>query len=259
MFAAGIIPAIMVIGMSFITIMIVVRRDPEAGPASEKFTFREMLLSLKGVIGFGILFIVVLGGIFSGFISPSEGGAIGAFGAFIIMLIRKKATFKNVWDSLRDSIKTTAMIFMIMAGANLFGTFLAIAGMPSALAKALTSMDISQYVVLWIIIVVFLILGCFVDSLPLIIILTPIFWPLVTQMNWNGYWFGIVMVMCMLIGLITPPVGMSVYVMAGVAKQPLGVVFRGSFPFLIMLVIALVLLVYIAPLSTWLTTVTGAM
>jgi TRAP-type C4-dicarboxylate transport system permease large subunit len=114
-------------------------------------------------------------------------------------------------------------------------------------------------VVLWIIIILFLILGCFVDSLPLIIILTPIFMPLVVSMGWDIHWFGIVMVMCMLIGLITPPVGMSVYVMAGVSKTPLATVFKGSMPYLICLVVALFLLVYIQPLSTWLPSITNAM
>ncbi|MDR3294492.1 MAG: TRAP transporter large permease [Clostridiales Family XIII bacterium] len=251
-FAAGIIPAVMVIIMSFITIAIITKRDPEAAPAGHRFTFLERLYSLKGIIGFGVLFILVLGGILTGFISPSEGGAVGAFGSFVIMIIRKQATVKNIISSLRDSIKTTAMIFCIMIGANIFGTFLAMAGLPKALAKSLTGGNLNEYVVLWIVIVLFVILGCFVDSLPLIIILTPIFLPLVKAMEWNLYWFGIIMVMCMLIGLITPPVGMSVYVMAGVAKADLMTVFRGCTPYLFMLIIAMVILVYVPQLSTWL-------
>ena len=257
-FAAGILPAILCILLASITVVIVAKRDPEAAPPSRAFSLREKLDSLKGLVGFGILFVVVLGGIFSGFINPSEGGAIGAFGSLIIMIIRKRATFATIWSALKDSMKTTAMIFMIMIGAKVFGVFLAMTGLPKALATSLGSLG-SGYAVLWIIIALFLVLGCFVDSLPLIIILTPIFWPLVEAMNWNGYWFGIIMVMCMLIGLITPPVGMSVYVMAGVSKTPLGTVFKGSMPFLVSLIVATVILVYVPTLSTWLPSITAAM
>ena len=249
-FAAGIIPGILCIVLSCVTIAIIAKRDPDAAPRGEKFSMREKLISLKGLIGFAILFVIVLGGIFGGIISPTEGGAIGAFGSYVIMIFRKKAQFAAVWKALLDSMKTTAMIFMIMIGSTIFGTFLSMSGLPFAMAKSLTSWDVSPYVVLWIIIAVFLILGCFVDSLPLIIILTPIFLPLANGMGWDLHWFGVIMVMCMLIGLITPPVGMSVYVMAGVSKTPLATVFKGAFPFLIMLVIALILMVYIEPIST---------
>ena len=256
-FAAGIIPAVLCILLACITVVIIARRDPEAAPRSREFTLKEKFDSLKGLIGFGILFILVLGGIFSGFISPSEGGAIGAFGSFVIMVIRKTATRENVWSALKDSMKTTAMIFMIMIGAKIFGTFLAMTGLPKALASSLASIG-SEYAILWILIVIWLVLGCFIDSMPLIIILTPIFWPLVELMQWDGHWFGVIMVMCMLIGLITPPVGMSVYVMAGVSKVPIWTVFRGSMPFLFCLVIALAILVYIPSLSTYLPSLLGA-
>ena len=257
-FAAGIVPAIICIGLACVTVVLVARRDPDAAPRSREFTLREKFASLKGLVGFGVLFVIVLGGIFSGFISPSEGGAIGAFGSFVIMVLRKRATKAGILAALKDSMKTTAMIFMIMIGAKIFGTFLAMTGLPKALAASLATLG-SGYAALWVIIALWLVLGCFIDSLPLIIILTPIFWPLVVLMNWNGYWFGIIMVMCMLIGLITPPVGMSVYVMAGVSKTPIGTVFKGSMPFLVSLVVALVILVYLPGLSTWLPSITSAM
>lgn len=252
MFAAGIIPAIIVIALSIVLIVILAKRDPESMPAGEKFTLKEKIYSLKGVAGFAVLFVLVLGGIFSGFISPSEGGAIGAIGAFVIMIIRRTATWKNIWASLRDSIKTTVMIFIVMIGANVFGTFLAMTQMPAKLARSLSSLDVSQYTVMWIVIAVYIVLGMAIDTLPLIAILTPIFWPLVEAMHWNTLWFGIVMVMCMLIGLISPPDGIPVYIMAGLSKEPLMKVFGACMPFLLMLIAALVLFVYVEPLSTWL-------
>ena len=252
MFAAGIVPAILVIILSFITIVIMARRDPESMPAGEKFTLKEKFASLKGIIGFAILFILVLVGIFRGWFSPSEGGAIGAAGSFVIMIVLRKASFKVIWICLKDSIKTTVMIFMIMIGANVFGTFLAMSQMPAKLATTLSNMDTSPYVILWIVVFVYLILGMCIDTLPLITILTPIFWPLVLAMGWDPLWFGIVMVMCMLIGLISPPDGIPCYIMSSIAGVPLMSVFKACVPFLIMLAAATVIFVYVQPLSTWL-------
>jgi tripartite ATP-independent transporter DctM subunit len=252
MFAAGVVPAVIVIALALIVVKIIAKRDPDSMPVGEKFTLKERFKSLKGILGFAVLFILVLGGIFSGFFSPSEGGAIGAFGAFIIMIFRKKASFANIWISLRDAIKTTVMIFIIMIGANVFGTFLAMSQLPARLAESLSAMNTSQYLVLWVVILVYLILGTAIDTLPLITILTPIFWPLVTAMHWDPLWFGVIMVMCMLIGLITPPQGIPCFIMSGIAKVPLMRVFGAAVPFLIMLVLATVLFVYVPSLSTWL-------
>lgn len=257
MFAAGIVPAIIVIGLSFVTVKIMTIRNPESMPAGEKFTLKERIYAVKGIIGFAILFIIVLGGIFGGIFSPSEGGGIGAFGSLLIMIARKKATIPNIWASLKDSIKVTVMIFVIMMGANVFGTFLAMTQMPAKLAATLSGLDTSPYVVLWIVVAVYLALGTAIDTLPLITILTPIFWPLVMAMNWNPLWFGNIMVTCMLIGLITPPTGIPVYIMSGIAKEPLMKVFKSSVPFLIMLIIALTLMIYVEPLSTWLPSLIG--
>jgi len=252
MFAAGIVPSVIIIALSFILITIWAKRDPEAMPAGERFALKEKILSLKGVLGFMALFLFMLWGIFSGFFSPSEGGAVGAFGAFIIMIIRRKATFSTILRCLVDSVKTTCMIFIIMIGANYFGTLLAMTQMPRRLAQSLVSMDASSYAILWIIIGVYILLGMAVDTLPLIAILTPIFWPIVEAMHWDPVWFGVITVMCMLIGLITPPDGIPCYIMSGIAGVPLMRVFKACVPFFIMLVIVLILIIYIEPISTWL-------
>ena len=258
MFAAGIIPSVVVIALSFVLIVFWAKRDPEAMPAGEKFTMKEKVQSLKGVIGFLALFVFMLWGIFSGFFSPSEGGAIGAFGAFAIMVIRGKANFAIVWRCLKDSVKTTVMIFIIMVGANYFGTLLAMTQMPRKLAQAMVGMDASPYTVLWIIIAVYIALGMAVDTLPLIAILTPIFWPIVEAMHWDPVWFGVITVMCMLIGLITPPDGIPCYIMSGIANVPLMKVFKACMPFFLMLVVVLIMIIYIQPLTTWLPGFLGA-
>ncbi|MDR1246415.1 MAG: TRAP transporter large permease [Clostridiales Family XIII bacterium] len=253
MFAAGVVPGILLTIMFIITIAIITAIDPAAGPAGERFPLSERIKSLKGILGFLVLFIIVLGGIFGGLISPSEGGAIGAFGSFIILILRRRGTMKNIITAISDTIKTTAMIFMIMIGATIFGYFLSISGMPRALAQSMVSMNVPSMLVLAIIIIIFIILGCFVDSLPLTIILVPIFWPVLVEMGWDGVWFGVLMVLCMQIGLVTPPVGMCCYVMAGVAKDvPLQKIFRGAMPFLAALIVTLLLVVIFPQLATML-------
>ena len=169
------------------------------------------------------------------------------------MIIRKKATFKNIVASLYDTIKTTAMIFLIMIGAYIFGYFLTASNMPSELARWVAGLDVSPYIILAGILLVYAILGMFVDSLPLIVLLVPIFLPIIEQLGFDKIWFGVLMVMIMQLGLITPPVGMCCYVMAGVAKKtPLQRIFKGTAPFIVALLIAVVIVIAIVPLSTYL-------
>ncbi len=253
MFMAGIFPGILLAVIYAITVIIICTVDKDAGPQGPKVPMSEKIKSLTGILPVVILFALVLGGIFLGWFTPNEGGAIGAFGAFVFMLIRKKATFKNIVASLYDTIKTTAMIFLIMIGAYVFGYFLTLSRMPSELAAFAAGLDVSPYVILAAILIVYAVLGCFVDSLPLIVLLVPIFLPIVTGLGFDKIWFGVLMVMIMQLGLITPPVGMCCYVMAGVAKKtPLQRIFKGTAPFIVALVIAVAIVMAVEPLSTWL-------
>jgi tripartite ATP-independent transporter DctM subunit len=233
------------------------RRNPESMPAGEKFTLKEKFESLKGIIAFSILVILMLGGIFAGVFSPSEGGSIGAAGAFIIMIVRRRATFKIIWECLKGTAKITGMIFILMIGAEYFGTMLALTRMPTMLATSLSSWE-SGFLVIWVVILVYIILGMAIDTLPLITILTPIFFPLVMAMGWDPLWFGNIMVMCMLLGLISPPDGIPVYIMSQISGQPLMKCFWACAPFFLMLFIMLILMVYIPALSTWLPAFIGA-
>jgi len=257
MFAAGIVPAIIIVVLACVTVAIMAKRDPESMPAGEKFTLKEKLSSLKGVIAFAVLVIFMLGGIFTGFFSPSEGGAIGAAGSFILMLVRRKATPAIIWKCLKDTAKTTGMIFILMVGASNFGKMLAFTRMPHLLASSLASWE-AGFMVIWVIIFVYIILGMAIDTLPLITILTPIFIPLINVMGWDPMWFGNIMVMCMLLGLISPPDGIPCYIMSNISGQPLMKVFGACIPFFIMLVIVLVAMVFIPSLSTWLPAFIGA-
>ncbi len=253
MFMAGIIPGIILAVCYAATAVIICYIDPAAGPKGPKFTTAEKMRSLKGVIPILILFLLVLGGIFLGWFTPNEGGAIGATGAFAFMLIKRKFTMKGFIKALRDTVKTNAMVTMILIGAYLFGYMLTLSGLPSAMARWCTTVNVSRYVVLAMVLGIYAILGCFVDSLPLIVLLVPIFLPIIKALGFDPIWFGVLMVMIMELGLLTPPVGMCCYVLHGVNKDvSLGTVFKGAAPFIIPLIVAVVIVTAFPILSTWL-------
>ncbi len=253
MFAAGILPGIMLAIFYIIAIVIWVKKNPALGPKGPVVSFVDKMKSLKGIIGIIILFIIVLGGIFSGVFTANEGAAIGAFGSFIYMMIKRKATVHSILKALGDTIRTSAMIFLIMIGAFVFGYFLTVSGLPASIATAAMSADVPGWVIIFIILLVYAILGCFVDSLPLITLLVPIFLPIVINLGFDPIWFGVLMVMVMQLGLITPPVGMCVYVMGGIAKDvKLATIFKGVIPFIVALVIASIIVAVIPQLSLFL-------
>ena len=258
MFAAGVVPAIIVVGGACLTVFIMAKRNPADMPAAgEQFSLIEKIKSIKGIVGFAVLVIIMLGGIFSGFFSPSEGGSVGAAGALIIMIIRRKAKLKVVLMCLKETARMAGMIFVLVIGASVFGTMLAMSQMPAMLARSMAGWE-AGFMVIWVVILVWIILGMAIDTLPLITILTPIFFPLVIEMGWNPYWFGNIMVMCMLLGLISPPDGVPVYIMSRISGQPLMKTFWACAPFFLMLFVVMIFMVYIVPLSTWLPAFVGA-
>jgi tripartite ATP-independent transporter DctM subunit len=221
---------------------------------------KEKLRALLGVLPVLVLFILVLGGILFGWCSATEGGAVGAFGALIFMVAKRKFTWKNIVGALKETLETTAMIFLIMIGSDLLGQFFSLTGMSTKLAQFFLAHGVSKWAVLAICLGIYGILGCFVDSLPLIVLLTPIFLPIITAYDYFGLtvdqikmWFGVLMVMLMEFGLMTPPVGMCCYVMAGIAPDmSLGQVFKGTAPFLIGIGVAIVIIICLPQLCLWL-------
>jgi tripartite ATP-independent transporter DctM subunit len=253
MFMAGIIPGIILCICYSLVVVVTCAIDPEAGPRGPKFTPKEKLRAAAGILPVLFLFALVLGGILFGWCSASEGAAVGAFGALVFMMIRGRFTFKNVMATLRETLDTTAMIFMIMIGANILGNFLSATGLPQAMSNFCATADVNRWIILLSCLTIYAVLGCFVDSLPLIVLLTPIFLPVVEILGFDPIWFGVLMVMLMQLGLMTPPVGMCCYVMAGVAKDtPLSDIFKGTAPFLIGIGAAIIIVILFPSLSTWL-------
>ena len=232
------------------TIIILVKKNPALAPRAEKVSFTEKLKAIKGVITILILFVIVLGGIFAGIFTANEGAAIGAFGALLFMIGKKKFSWENLKKSCMDTLRTSGMIFMIMIGAYVFGYFLTLSRLPIMLAETVAGSNVPDFLVVIAILAIYAVLGCFVDSLPLIVLLTPIFLPIIVDMGFSPVWFGVLMVMIMQLGLITPPVGMCVYVMKGIAKDvSLGRIFKGVVPFVVALIIAVLVVALVQPLS----------
>ncbi len=234
LFLAGFIPGILqaIFFIALIGLMCLFR--PKLGPPAESFTMWEKVKSLRGSWMVLVLFLLVIGGIYAGIFSPGEAAGIGAFGAFAIALIRRRLNWTKFKDSLSDALSTSAMIFLIMLGANIFGYFLAVTGLPQALADAMLGLEVSKYVILLIILIVYIVLGMFMDSMAMILITIPIFYPVAMQLGFDPIWFGIVVVVVCEIGLITPPVGMNLYVIKGISEDvAMSKVFRGATPFIL--------------------------
>ena len=244
LFVAGVVPGILLSALFGLTIYIWVRLRPEIAPRGPKTTFKEKLVSLGGVGETLILFILVMGGLFIGFFTPTEAGAIGAGGAIVLGFIRKRLTWQEFMKALFESTRISCMVLVIVAGATVFGHFLAITRIPYALATWVSELALPNFGIMAFIILVYLVGGCFIDALALILLTIPIFYPVVMNMGYNPIWFGVIIVLVTQMGVITPPVGVNVYVVHGVVKDvPLESIFKGAFPFLIALILCALILI----------------
>ena len=254
LFRSGILPGIMLALIYIMTILIEAKINPALAPkTNEKFSAKEKAMAVLKALPIIIIFVIVLGGIFGGWFSANGGAAIGAFLAVVFMLAKKKATWTNIKKSCFDTIRTSCMIFLIMIGAYVFGYFLTVSRLPINLANSIAESNMPTFIVVLLILAIYAVLGCFIDSLPLIVLLTPIFLPIINNFGLSPVWFGVLMVMVMQLGLITPPVGMCVYVMGGIAKDvPLMKIFKGVLPFVIALVVAVIILAAVPQIALFL-------
>ncbi|MBW2608857.1 MAG: TRAP transporter large permease [Deltaproteobacteria bacterium] len=254
LFIAGIIPGIL-IALIFLTLIYVrCRINPDIGPRGPSSTWKEKIRSLLGVWGMLALFILIIGGLYLGVFTPSEAGAIGASGAFIIMVFKGRLTWLGLSSSLVGTIKTTAMIFMILIGAQVFNGFLTLSGIPAMIAAAMGNLPVPNHVVLIIILLVYIPLGMMMDGLPMILLTLPTLFPIVVDLGFDPIWFGVLTcVMCELSN-ITPPMGMNLYIIKGVSGGQVSIqeVIMGAIPFSIALLICLAILVTVPQISLFL-------
>lgn len=254
----GLVPGIIMTLLFMLMINVQVRLDPSIAPRNaEKANFQQKVQSLKSIWPFLTIFALSIGGIYFGIFTPSEAGGIGAIGAFLITLVTKKLNWEKLKTSLDESLRLTVMLFLILIGANLFGKFLALSQIPMALTSAVGSMDVSPYVIMAMILIVYFFLGMFLEGIAIMVLTLPIVYPIITQLGFDGLWFGIIMVMVLNIGVLTPPLGLSVYIISGVVKDvPIEKIFRGVIPSIITMVVFTVILIIFPEIVTFLPSLT---
>lgn len=253
LFIAGIVPGLMIAVMFCITIYINCRRRPHLGPAGPGTPWRDKFLSLAGVSETLILFMVVIGGMFFGYFTPTEAAAVGAAGSLVIAVFKRQLTWKLLSRSLLETTRTSCMVMIIVAGAMMFGRFLAVTRIPFELAGWLGDLPLPGSLIVCLIILFYLVAGCFVDALALILLTIPIFYPVINNLGYDPIWFGVIIVVVTQMGVISPPIGVNVYVVSGIERDiPLTTVFRGALPFLLTLVIAAMVLVAFPQISLFL-------
>ncbi|HOP47081.1 MAG TPA: TRAP transporter large permease [Desulfobacteraceae bacterium] len=244
LFIAGIVPGILLSLLFVSAIYVWVKIKPETAPRGPKTTLKEKLVSLAGVGDTLILFILVMGGLFAGFFTPTEAGAVGAGGAILLGFIRRRLTWKGFIQAAIESTRISCMVLVIVAGATMFGHFLAITRIPFALATWVSELAMPHWAIMAFIIFLYLVGGAFVDALALILLTIPIFYPVVTSMGYDPIWFGVIIVLVTQMGVITPPVGVNVYIVNGIAKDvPLMTIFRGAVPFLIAIILCSLIMI----------------
>ncbi len=244
LFVAGIIPAIFITICFVVAVSVYTMLRPKEGPAGEVIPWRAKLRSLANMSETLAVFILVMGGLFEGWFTPGEAGAVGALGVLAAALVRRRLDWQGFIKSLYETLRTSCMVLLLVAGAVIFGHFLAVTRIPFQVASWVGSLDWPAWGIIAVIVGVYLIGGCFIDALALIMLTIPIFYPIVTGLGYDPIWFGIIIVLVTQMGVITPPVGINVYVVSGIHREiPLEDIFRGALPFLIALIVGTAVLV----------------
>ena len=253
LFIAGIIPGLIAVGMFIATINLIAFFRPGFLPKTPRHSWAERWQSVRDIWAVVLLFIFVIGGLYAGMFTATEAAGMGAAGAFIIAVVRRKLSYADFWRCLIESLRTTAAVFTILIGALIFGYFLTITQVPQKLTAFLTGLGIGPYGVLILIMLMYLLLGCIMDAMAMIILTVPIVFPVITALGFDPVWFGVIIVMTVELGLIHPPVGMNVFVIKSVIREvKLSTVFYGVMPFVLTDILRLAILITFPILPTWL-------
>jgi tripartite ATP-independent transporter DctM subunit len=253
LFAAGIFPGILLSILFLLTIYLRVLKNPSLAPAGPKTSLREKFRSFAGVLETLLIFGLVMGGIFFGIFTPTEAAAVGALLTIIIAIIRRQLSWKGFIQSLADTTRISCMVMVIVTGAVIFGHFMAVTRVPYDLAAWVGALPLPSWAIMGVVIIVYLFGGCFMDALAMIMLTIPIFFPVAQALGYDPIWFGVVIVLITEMGVITPPVGVNVYVVYGVAKDvPLEVIFKGVLPMLLALLICNIILLFFPQIALFL-------
>jgi C4-dicarboxylate transporter DctM subunit len=254
LFVAGIIPGL-VIALMFLGIIYGwAKMDPAVAPKSERATWGERMRSLPEVLWVLLVFLLVVGGIMQGFFTPTEAGGVGTFAVLLLALVKRDMSWQNYLKSLREALRTSIMVLMLVAGSIILGHFIAITNIPQNIADWVVVLPVNRYLILSIICLIYLVGGSFIDDLSFMILATPIFYPAIIKLGFNPIWFGILLGVVLMIGVVIPPVAICVFVVKTITKVPIGTIYKGAAPFLIALALMWVFLMIFPQLALWLPT-----
>jgi C4-dicarboxylate transporter DctM subunit len=253
LFIAGVVPGILLATMFMIMIIVRAAINPAIGPPGSSTSFREKIRALGGSIEILALIVLIIGGLLVGLFTPTEAGAIGAFGAIIFSLIRRRLEWSGFRDAVMETVSGAGMIYLLVIGAYIFNIFLSLSTIPQELANIVAGLALPSAVVMALIVLIYIVLGCFIDSFAMIVLTIPTFYPVALTLGFDPIWFGIVIVMVVGMGGITPPVGMNVYVIAAIVKDvPMGSIFMEVLPFFLVECIFAAILIAVPQLVLWL-------
>ena len=255
LFLAGLIPGLII---AFFFILIIYgwcKINPALGPRGEKSTWKERVASLPEVFWVALIFVLVVGGLMQGFFTPTEAGSVGTFAVLLLSVIKRDINFKGFIKSVAESLRTACMVLMLIAGSTILGHFLAVTKIPMIASDWVISLPLNRYVVMVIISMIYQMGGSFIDDLAFMILATPIFYPAIIKLGFDPIWFGMIIAITVMIGVIIPPVAMNVFVVKNITKVPFSVIYSGVYPFLISLVVCAALLFLFPQLATFLPSV----
>jgi len=252
LFLAGIIPGLIIAFSFVITVIAWTRINPSLAPRGEKSTWKARFASLPPILPVGIIFILVVGGLLMGFFTPTEAGSVGAFSVFLYLMATRDMDFKRLVKAVVESLRIACMVLVLLAGATIMGHFFAVTRTPFIVAEWLDGLNLGPFAVMLIIIGVYTIGGSVIDDLAFLILATPIFFPVAMKLGYDPVWFGIILGVVTMIGIVIPPMAISVFIVSGITKVPINRIYRGIYPYIIGMYICLIILLLFPQLSLWL-------
>ena len=252
LFLAGMIPGLMIAFSFALTLFGWCKINPKLGPKGEKSSWKARFKSLLPVSWVVAIFLLVVGGLMMGFFTPTEAGSVGTLAVLILAVAKRDITFKKFIDSVKDSLVIACMVFVLLAGATILGHFFAITKMPVMVGEWLTTLPVPRIVIMIIIIFVYLIGGSFIEDLAFLILVTPIFLPIILKLGYDPVWFGIIVSVTCMIGIIIPPMAVNVFVVSGITKVPINTIYKGCYPYIAGMSVCLLILLLFPQISLWL-------
>lgn len=253
LFIGGIIPAVFITFLFVLAIMVYCAIKPDQGPKGERFSIGQMIRSAVNLWETLLTFLVVIGGLFFGFFTPTKAGAVGAFAVLLIAVVQRRLSWQGLINAIRDTLRTSAMIFMLIAGGTIFGHFLTLSRIPSNVALWVGQLDMPGWAIMIVIVLIYFVGGCFLDSMAMIMLTIPIFYPIAMDLKYDPIWFGVMIVLLTQMGVISPPVGVNTFVVNGIAKGvSLDTVFKGVMPFLVALLVGTLIIIAFPEIVTFL-------